>query len=389
MKQLKSLNRDEALSLLPDDIPHEITAEDEQRFAEVVSTRLDADQIARVVHPEDVYLKERSVLAVHWHPEFVPMDLIMQRVDAMFPGRTSDLIIPTQHNDIMGCDNSDYKGVEVDCYARAFNQKVQLLIHGRNEVMDRADVLRSMIAYTFKYRASQLFDFIHTITGPDEDRLEQASRATGADRKLIDFVQAYVKKIRYILERDLDDLPPDVVKNKLLRNFFDSLRPVYGHGLINRAQAFLTAVKQIVKQHFPAQYFYRTSEIIEEARAIGACIVIPHPEQFWPVLLADYDIDGIEVWNPQSQQYTEFLIEVIDKMNNRIGMSQRPILVFMGDDTHMGEKVKDPAVQDSKKAGREIGLQPAWTDYRINKKLIITKMHKDGVIAEYKARLAG
>ncbi len=46
-------------------------------------------------------------------------------------------------------------------------------------------------------------------------------------------------------------------------------------------------------------------------------MVIPHPEQFWPILLADYDVDGYEVWNPQSREYTDFLIRALDNQNKR------------------------------------------------------------------------
>jgi hypothetical protein len=81
-------------------------------------------------------------------------------------------------------------------------------------------------------------------------------------------------------------------------------------------------VKALVKVEFSLKYFYRTSEVIEEARALGAGIVIPHPEQFWPILLKEYDVDGIEVWNPQSRRYTEFLISVLNRRNQKRGSRQ-------------------------------------------------------------------
>ncbi len=185
------------------------------------------------------------------------MALIGRRLEGMYPDKRNALIIPTQHNVITSY--GDYAGVEVDCYSRGFNQKVQ--------------------------------------------------------------------------------------------------------------------------------YFYRTSEVIEEARALGAGIVIPHPEQFWPILLADYDIDGIEVWNPQSRKYTEFLISVINQKNRCSGFSKRNLLIFMGDDTHMAEKTRAPEVQDQEKAGREIGYQPAWDDLSIRKALIRAGASRRNVIQEYEARL--
>jgi hypothetical protein len=187
----------------------------------------------------------------------------------------------------------------------------------------------------------------------------------------------------------MDSIPAEMVKNKLLRNFFDRLRPVYGQAVIDRAQTFLKAVKQIVKAHFSLHYFYRASEVIEEARALGAGIVVPHPEQFWPILLADYDVDGFEVWNPQSRRYTEFLIDVIRRQNRQPGLSRRRLLIFMGDDTHMGEKVRDPAMQDPEKANREIGFQPAWEEMGIRKALIRADTSCAAVIEDYRQRLAG
>ena len=68
----------------------------------------------------------------------------------------------------------------------------------------------------------------------------------------------------------------------------------------------------------------------------------------------------------------------------------------MGDDTHMGEKTL--AVQkgqgngngaNGSKAQREIGLQPAWDDLSISKKLIVADMDRARVIQEYSARLDG
>jgi hypothetical protein len=47
------------------------------------------------------------------------------------------------------------------------------------------------------------------------------------------------------------------------------------------------------------------------------------------------------------------------------------------------------AVSDPAKARREIGLQPAWDDLAIGKKLIVADMDRARVIEEYAARLDG
>jgi hypothetical protein len=267
--------------------------------------------------------------------------------------------------------------------------KVQLLLHFKTTRLGAAHTLRAMLKHTMTYRASQLFDFMHTITAPLEDRLEEAARETGADLDLVEFVRHHVTKIQRMVEEEQDRLPVDALKNKLLRNYFDALRPIFDGDLIDRAQTFLSAVKAIVKRHFSLHYFYRTSEVIEEARALGAGIVIPHPEQFWPILLADYDVDGYEVWNPQSQRYTDFLIATVGRANACPGLSKRRKLVFMGDDTHMGEKTKSPETQSEEKAAREIGYQPAWDDLDISKRLILSGMSREIAIREYRERLDG
>jgi hypothetical protein len=375
------------IAAVPEKIPREITPDDEHIFQYITNRKLNEKEQARIKNPELIYPRQDSVLAVHWHPEFIPMDLIHQRIHAMFPNSKEDLIIPTQHNVLM--HSGSYTGVEVDCYSKGFNQKVQLLIHFKDENLQNADVFKAMLAHTFEYRSGQLFDFMHALTASAEDLIAPAAAETGSGQEIVEFVRIYVKKIESLLQQHESELPRDALKNKLLRDFIDHLRPVYGDRIIDRAQTFLKAVKQLVKANFPTKYFYRTKEIIEEARALGGGIVIPHPEQFWPILLAGYDVDGIEVWNPQSRRYTEFLISVINEKNQRRRHGESPLLIFMGDDTHMGEKRKDPQLQDPEKAKREIGLQPAWDDLKIRKQLVFANTSRKKVIREYINRLSG
>lgn len=385
MTNVKTSKKAEWFSVIPEKISKAVTEADEVLFDAITSTRLSSGQERQVSTPPRVFHRQENVLAIHWHPEYVPMPLIARRLAAMYPNKRRSLIIPTQHNVIT--TYGDYAGVEVDCYSRGFNQKVQLLLHLVQSRVEKADLLKSILAHTFKYRSSQLFEFIHTITKPVETRIAAAAQETGANDALIQFVRVYVQKIGRLLETKGGSLPPEMIKNKLLRNFFDGLREQYGDALIDRTQTYLKAVKTRVKAEFPLKYFYRTSEVIEEARALGAGIVIPHPEQFWPILLADYDVDGIEVWNPQSRKYTEFLISVINRKNRCGGFSKRDLLIFMGDDTHMAEKTRAPEIQDLEKARREIGYQPAWEDFSIRKALIRADTSRSNVIQEYKQRL--
>ncbi|MBI5844956.1 MAG: hypothetical protein HZB23_09840 [Deltaproteobacteria bacterium] len=355
-------------------------------FFETVETGLSQEQEERIAVPGLTFPRQEEVLAVHWHPEHVPLNLVSRRMDTMFPARREELVIPTQHNEIM--EYGDYAGVEVDCYSRGFNQKVQLLLHFQKERVKDAPVLKSMLAHTFRYRATQLFDLIHAITLPDAIIVSKAASETGATPVIVDFTRAMVKKIEIMLSENWDRVPKEALKNKLLPHYFSRLKPIYGKAPIERAVNFMRAVKMGVKAGFSLQYFYRTSEIIEEARSLGGGVVIPHPEQFWPILLAEYDVDGYEVWNPQSRRYTDFLISVVNEKNRKCGISGKSILIFMGDDTHMGEKVLDPALANPEKALREVGVQPAWDDLMIRKKLILAGMDRPRVIAEYKGRLA-
>lgn len=371
----------------PDNITEAVTEKDEEIFSVITSVTLNDEQTRRIVHAENVYPLETCLMAVHWHPEFIPLDLILARVANMFPRLEESLIIPTQHNVLMRCH--DFSGVEVDCFSSGFNQKVQLLLHFKNERLEQADVFKSMLRHTFKYRSSQLFEYLNALTLPNEDFVRRAAEDTGAGPSLIRFAAVMAQKVKTLVDRHIGDIPEDMLKNKLIRNFLDEYRPVYGDRVIQRAQVYLAAVKQLVKAGFSNQYFYEAREIIEEARSLRAGVVIPHPEQFWPILLADYDVDGVEVWNPQSRRYTEFLVSVLNEANKKRYPHQKPLLIFMGDDTHLSEKVKDPAIQDPAKAGREVGFQPAWRDFSIQKQLICGNITKEGIIREYRDRLMG
>jgi len=367
-------------------IPREITDDDRQRFFKVIDTNLSPEQRALILDPPAVYRRQSETLAVHWHPEFVPMDLIEARLRALYPNMVESLIIPTQHNVLMSY--AGYAGVEIDCYSHGFNRKVQLLIHIKEDKLDdRAGVLRAMCAHTLKYRGTQLCQLLATLVDAAwAEQRQKAASQTGADENLVEFCCIYGRKLQCLLDENWSSTPEDMVKNKLVRNYFDALKSQFGSRCIARAQVYLKAVKDIVKADFSLKYFYRASEIIEEARALGAGVVIPHPEQFWPILLADYDVDGVEVWNPQSSQYTDFLIDVIHRQNKTPGR-RRPLLVFMGDDCHMSEKLLSPADQIQTKSAREIGLQPAWDDMAVRKTLIVGGFSRSKTIEEYRTRL--
>jgi len=366
--------------------PRELSEWDHQTYFRLVNADLTEKQQARITKPKKVLPRQSAVLAVHWHPEFVPMPLIRTRIDAMFPNRGCELIIPTQHNILMSYD--DYAGVEVDCFSHSFNRKVQLLCHFEASRVEQADVFRSMLAHTFRYRSRQLFEFVDALIEPKfADRLEKAVDRAGVEDSVVEFVQTHTRKLKKLLLEHESETPVEAIRNKIVLHYFCALRDHYDERMIHRAEVLLREVKRIVKRNFSNDSFYATEEIIEEVRNLGGGVVVPHPEQFWPILLADYDVDGYEVWNPQSRDYTEFLITVVTKQNKSRRRASRPILIFMGDDCHMGEKTREPAYQDPEKSGREVGVQPAWDDLTIRKSLIIANADRVRVIEDYRARL--
>jgi hypothetical protein len=368
-------------------VPREVTEWDLETFLALTCAGITPEQARAVRVPLARHPRQEYVLAVHWHPEHVPMDMIRERVEAMYPGRKDELIIPTQHNELLTW--GDYAGVEVDCFSRGFNRKVQLLLHMRADRMARAGVLANMLKHTFKYRSSQLFEYLDALCEPAwAERRQRAASKGGFDEDVVEFTAIHARRLKELLIVNESRTPPGAIKNKLVRNFLDCLREFYDGRFVTKAQVYARAVKEVVKEHFSLDYFYRASDVVAEARALGAGIVIPHPEQFWPILLRNYDVDGIEVWNPQSRQYTEFLINVVLDQNRRGYHKDRPLLIFMGDDCHMSEKLKLPAEQDEEKAGREVGLQPAWDDIGISKALIMAGLGRKTLMDEYRARLA-
>jgi len=375
------LNRVEYLHTM-----NEITDWDNETLTRLVSTQLSEQAISQIINPPFILEREKYMMALHWHPEIVPNDLLSTRINAMFPSVLDEIIIPTQHNDLVSWDS--YSGVEVDSYSKEFNRKVQLLFHFDSNRLEHAHTFKSMLSHTYKYRASQFFDFLETLTNPTfKDRIAEAVAITELDKETLDFVQVSSAKLKMLIDRNFSDIPEQSIKNKLIPAWFQELKEFYEPHLVNRAIIFLKTVKEIVKSKFVLTYFYETQEVIEETRALGCGIVIPHPEQFWPILLADYDVDGYEVWNPQSREFSEFLIQTVIKKNQTLTKKKRSLLVFMGDDTHMSEKIKELDKQEPEKAKREIGYQPAWEDPAIQKSLVYGQFDKKSIILEYKARL--
>lgn len=364
----------------------EITDWDKECFNKLTRLDLSQKQKETVINPSSTYPDVNSVLAVHWHPENVPIELILQRIKKLYPNSTDDLIIPTQHNELMIA--GEYAGVEVDCYSPEFKRKVQLLFHFNKKHISAATKFKAMLRHTFSYRSSQFYQFLETATkGTSSKLFNEAVSNTAIDENIASFVVQYANKLKELIYLNKQNIPDNSLKNKLLVNYFQTLIEFFDSQTINKSLLLLAEIKRLVKQNFQLDYFYYTNDMIEEVRGLNGCIVIPHPEQFWPILLANYDIDGIEVWNPQSREYTEFLIDVVAEKNKTTKNENKKILVFMGDDTHFSEKTKEEHLQFKNKAMREIGYQPPWDDLIIRKKIIASNLSKPEVIKEYRNRL--
>ena len=66
MELLKS--ETECIPLYPEKYSEEITENDEKFFAKITSIRLSPEQTDRILTPSVLYPRQKTVLAVHWHP---------------------------------------------------------------------------------------------------------------------------------------------------------------------------------------------------------------------------------------------------------------------------------------------------------------------------------
>jgi hypothetical protein len=177
----------------------------------------------------------------------------------------------------------------------------------------------------------------------------------------------------------------EMLKNRLLTDFMLARNQGLDPSLFGSSLSVANVVKSFVKHRLNYQRFSSAQEVIEEVRALGAGIVIPHPPQFWPALIDDLDVDGWEVWNPSTPNHVLFLIE---SLNRAQGRGRRPLLAFMGDDTHMSSKIRANITEDKNGRGREIGFQPPWWEAPVAQALKRTGQSRERTMDEYRARLS-
>ena len=70
MGNVKTTKLHEWVSTIPDQVPSEVEAADEALFLQVTTTRINAEQEARVARPNRRFARQKQVLAVHWHPGY-------------------------------------------------------------------------------------------------------------------------------------------------------------------------------------------------------------------------------------------------------------------------------------------------------------------------------
>lgn len=366
---------------------NDIGDDDWRRFDRLTSVELDDEEKKLAARPGRTAPEAGEFLAVHWHPEWAPLELIGRRLELAFPRAENFLAIPTQHNRVMTL--GPWAGVEADVYDRRCGLKVQLLIHLPAERLAGASAFISMMDHTYNYRAHQLLDILNRLAEPGEAALKvRAALRPSLSETAISMARFYAARLREMILRSgiIGGERDEMLKNRLLPDFMTAGVPPEQKNLLEQAVIFINAVKKTVKDELRPEEFYSPQEVIEEARSLGAGIVIPHPPQFWPALLAGLDVDGWEVWNPSTPRHTLFLLEAMQRMNeNRL--PSRRLLAFMGDDTHMSAKFRPDLGDEKDSADREIGFQPPWTDPEVRAALKRTGQSLTATLNEYRSRL--
>ena len=380
-KILKTWKRLVPEKSLTDEAARDLDEAGWQLFDRLTTVELSAEESLRVVRPDRTAPEAERFLAVHWHPESAPLDLIQKRLSAALPRAHDFLAIPTPHNQVVVF--GPYAGVEADVYAREYGQKIHLLIHFSAERLPRAGVFLDMVDRTYRYRARQLRELLDFLAGPGLDDISGPS-LKGAGPEVRGLARFCALRLREFIDQSgLVGTPRDgMLKNRLLPDFMTAL---FGSDLrLSLALEVVRAAKKKVKAAFKPENFYTPRELIEEARALGAGVVIPHPPVCWPVLVDDLDVDGWEVWNPSTPHHAAFLTRALARANE--ARRRRRLLAFMADDTHLSRKYRPEPGREWGEGG-EIGFQDPWFDPALSRLLSETGQSLAGTLNEYRARL--
>lgn len=364
----------------------EITEWDRRVFQELIDPSLTPEQQSLIEEPPMVMEREEAVLAVHWHPEQVPLELARRRIDGLFPNRRKELIVPTQHNELLCWEG--LCGAEVDCYAPEIDRPVQLLVHLREEMMPRAGVLQAMLGDIRRRREERFMEILAALTDDHRTaRLERAARGTGATPEIVSFVSRTAAKLRTLIEHAPGTIPEMFLRNRLLMRFIRRHRGRREELFLARAQMLVKEVKKTLKKEERYTRWVTAPALIEEVRGLGGGIVVPHPEEFWPILGIRYPVDGYEIWNPRSREFTESLLSFLADRNAE-RKSGRPLLPFMGDDCHLGELLANDGSSTRRERYGELGVQAGWREEGIERTLLQKGgFSKETVMEEYRERI--
>ncbi|MDR2612170.1 MAG: hypothetical protein LBG06_04840, partial [Deltaproteobacteria bacterium] len=243
-------------------------------FRSLTSTELSPEEREAALQPDSSDPQEEICFAPHFHPEWVPLGLIEERLKKAFPAERRRFAVPTQHNviDSLG----PWSGVEADVWSRECGMKIQLLVHVRRErVAGRGgSAFRDMIERTFRYRELQLLEILALARHPDQGTQRELDRAgfAEADRAT---AARYAARLSMMIEVSGIASGPGAVmlKNRLLTDYME--RGARGEDLsrLDRLLAMVNLLKARVKSRLDPDRFHEARELIEEARSLGAGIV--------------------------------------------------------------------------------------------------------------------
>jgi hypothetical protein len=346
--------------------------------------------------PEQTYPGQDGIMALHWHPESVPLEQITRRFRCLFPDAREWLLVPTEHNRLVSIDG--YCGVEVDCRHRG--AKLQLLLHFHGDHPSGDPAFLTDLDHTRAYRARQLDRLLTALTqaegrpGREQAALEATTVLPGpsdgqpaARMGILAWMERESGQLLSLL--DGDECPRDAShrKNKLVRDWLLTRLGGASHPAAPFVLEVLRTIKEQVKADFDPEWFLTAEHWIGRTRALGGTVTLPHPELFPAMLDGGLELDGVEVWNPQSCRRSVELLE--DLVSGRIpGRAGLPVLPTFGDDCHLGEKRKPESLRDAEKASREIGVQPAWDWPAVERILDHAGWRRVPLVREWKKRLA-
>ena len=350
---------------------------------------LDSAKRKLLSEPSQSFENQQEVLAIHWHPEFIPLDLAEKRLKSLFPRQEKSLVIPTEHNIILTM--GEFAGVEVDCRVPQFYYPVQVLIHLSSHKLkeERSSKLQAMVAETFEYTVDHFWELLLALCDREHRRRrEEIRRESCFGSDTVSFVVERVKELKSLLDDCGEAIPRRALRSKLIYAYFQLLRSYYDPLKIKGAKLFLSKLKESMKAQRHWDRYFTIHEYIEESRLLGGASIIPHPEKFWPILLLDLDVDGYEVWNPQGGDYTEFLMSVVQEKNERLSSRELPFLATVGDDTHLGYKLHSLSSSTAQDGScREIGRQAPWERAKTRVLFQRNEMSRSKLIDEYRLRI--